>query len=606
MVFRSLGGRRRAKDLAAMTDLGSWLQKVLDENPGNIVIATVNPIPNVDYDGQSLGLILVGGAHKLLPASSTQQRDTNGTSQLVQPDCSYDSSSALIVVEQILSGSPFEGTPLQPGMVLLRINDMDMKGKTIGQVESYLSHHAHERIRVWAHHDEAVGSEVMEEVPDCTSLRRTTHTHSLPKQQKPFSPPPASTIDVQKPSSQRSMGIDCWGRSIVVVANKKGHGVNPNLGLSLLQDEETGQIIVDRIDASSPLHHHETSLLREGMIITSVNGLMIHGMGVDVVRSMIHDAPNCVVLTADIPLAIEVPSMIRQRIAATIHKTSVDEPVGLSFWRIPNASLGHPRHNHQHHHYPPTKKSFTTLVGRITPQSPFRETTLQVGMTVVSVNGVDVTSTDVRSLLRYLQECSGRVVILAEMDVPAREVAMLNASERTGSSTEFCTELSNPNPDRSPHRSTISSHSPPSQTLWNSPELPARQMPSTTLTFSGSSSSRPRPLTIQVVGTTSSSSYSSNSNSRLDDSYLNRAFTVEAMKGSTKDRIGLALNEDSGSFFIAQIAVDSVFRNTPLHVGCELLNINGIQLFGMDMAFVSMILQSVAGRIQLGALPAAG
>ena len=184
---------------------------------------------------------------------------------------------------------------------------------------------------------------------------------------------------------------------------------------------------------------------------------------------------------------------------------------------------------------------------------------------------------------------------------------MLNASERTGSSTEFCTELSNPYPDRSPHRSTISSHSPPSQTLWNSSERPARQMPTSTLTFSGSSSSQPRPLTIQVVGTTSSScSYSSDSNSRLDASYLNRAFTVEAMKGSTKDRIGLALNEDSGSFFVAQIAVDSVFRNTQLHVGCELLNINGIQLFGMDMAFVSMILQSVAGRIQLGALPAAG
>jgi hypothetical protein len=324
---------------------------------------------------------------------------------------------------------------------------------------------------------------------------------------------------------------------------------------------------------------------------------MITGMDMEVVRSMIYDSPYSVVLTAEIPRTMEEPPMLRRRVAATIHKSNPDQPLGLSFLRIPNGS-------EYHHHHHTTRQSFTTLVGRIAPQSPFRMTELQVGMTVVSVNGLDIASSNVRSLLHYLQECpAGKVVLVAEMDVPPGDFARPRSSWTSSSNEKIMEPATGQNqlvqPDYSDRSHSVisSSHALPSQALWNDAEAP---WPAS---ITSSSRASPTRLSLTCEGVATASTTSSTSSRAT---YHSKAFTVEAVKESNNDRIGLALNEDSGSFFVTAMAPDSMFRDTELHVGCEILNINGIQLFGMDMAFVSMILHNIVGRIQLGVFPAVG
>jgi len=263
------------------------------------------------------------------------------------------------------------------------------------------------------------------------------------------SDPSADVLDVyaaisEKPLVSGNKNNEHWGHSIVAVAEKKDHGPDPTLGLSLIRDNHTGRFTVDQINPSSPFARTETSLLRAGMIITSVNGLMITGMDMDAVFATIHDAPHVVVLTAQVPIEMEPPARFRQRVVASIDKTRPNQPLGLFLLGIPNATSTptstktggrHPRH---HHHR--IRKSTTAVIGRMAPESPFRGTKLRVGMTIVSVNGMDVASSGTRSILRYLQEeCPSTVTILAEMDIPVNErihhTDGNNVTDRTSSSS---------------------------------------------------------------------------------------------------------------------------------------------------------------------------
>lgn len=542
MVFRASCCR---SDTSAV-ELAAFIDQSLGHKGGSIVIATVEASA-VDH-GRTLGLVLGRKSSNDCPA---------------------------IVLERILPGSPFEKTSLQPGMVLFRINDIDLDEHhpNVSQVETYLFNARRQTVRVWAR------------LP-CSSKN---HTPAPPEQHTTVAahaPPRVATLET--------------GSCIVVVAEKKD-GQDSSLGLSLTRDEITGKFFVERIDSSSPLYRRASSLLREGMIITSVNGLMITGMDLEVVLSTIGDSPRHVVLTAEIPVWMEEPPIFRRRVIATINKTDTDQSLGLSFIRIPLVSGCY----HHHHHSP--KKKFATVVGRIASQSPFQDTELQVGMMLVSINGVEVAGSDTRSILHYLQQCPGKVTVLAELDVPAEEIT-LEGPERS-SSTNKHSKLNTPKDHREDHqdgqrtecycadptmpwtRDGCSQRLLQPHVLSKNPESP--RISTVTSTEASSRSSMVFQGTANISSTSSTTSWSN---------YNGRAFTVEAMKASHNHRAGLALNEDSGSFFVSDVTVDSIFRDTELKVGCEILNINGIQLFGTDKNFVATILDSVVGRVQLEVL----
>jgi hypothetical protein len=358
-------------------------------------------------------------------------------------------------------------------------------------------------------------------------------------------------------------------KTILAVAHKED--INQSLGFSM-QRSESGTFTVDDILPSSPFYPHETSLLRKSMNITSINGLSITGMDTEVAVSAIRDAPGYVLLAAEIPLTMEEPPMIRKRIVAAIHKSSPDQPLGLSLIRIPQSG------SVTSHHM--KKQEFQTVVSRIAPNCPFHGTDLDVGFEITRVNGLDVAKSDARAILHYIQESWGEIVVLAEMDVPAEDDESSNARDDASQSTT----------------STITV---PGQKHHDGQEGDQQQHQ-----YQEKQQQQQQHINHRLM----SSQSTQISALRLDEEDKEQPpptpvlFTATVVKHSPTDRLGVALNNENplGSFVVSQISSDSLFQSTKLQVGATVMSINGVQLAGKkDMSFVSLLLQSIVGQVVL-------
>ena len=491
----------------ADVDPASPQHDALETRRGSVVIATIVDAPlSGGKEDSLLGLVL---QEVTPPAKKWQQQRqySHNHNHIEQPH------HAIIVVERIDPQSPFRNTPLREGMILFRINDRNIENYSLAQVEKLLQN-AKRPLRLWAQQVEG-----------------TAFTH-----QKTSSTSPPSTTPRRNgvaASSTKGKNNITAAKMILAVAHKEE--IHMKVGLSLRRSQ-SGTFAVHEILPTSPFYSHDRSLLREGMIITSINGLSITGMEMEVALSAIRDAPGSIILAAEIPATIEEPPMIRRRIVAVIHKSSPDQPTGLSLIRIPQS--GSVTSSHMR------KQEFKTVMGRIAPNCPFRDTDLQVGFEITSVNGLNVARSDARAILHHLQESWGKIVVLAEMDVPV-DATIATSSQRSSVSISL------------------------------SP-VPTTNSTSTSLCTSnktiGSSSSHSGPVLM----------------------------TVSVLKHSQGQKLGIKLSDDSlGSFFVTQISSDSPFHSTCLQVGAEVMTINGVQLPGLDMAFVSLLLTSIVGEVVL-------
>jgi C-terminal processing protease CtpA/Prc len=530
------------------------IQKALQARRGEVVIATVGPgakTTDCDY----LGLVL-----KLVPLHQEEQQQQQEQQQQHQ----HPKPKHAIVVESIHPQSPLQQTNLRPGMILFQINNINIENQSIARIEHFLRTATVRPLRLWAQ----VPSGAKEIATDATTESSKATSRETPQQTEDNN----RSSNTKTTATKNATTIPT--KTILAVAHKEE--INQSLGIALRRSD-SGKFFVEKIDPTSPFYPHETSLLREGMIVTSINGLSITGMTKAAALSAIEDAPSSVLLSADVPPEVEEPPILRKRIVATIYKNSPDMRVGLSLVRVPNASK--------------TRK-FITVVSRIAPYCPFRDTNLDIGMEITSVNGMDVSKCTAREILHYIQECGGKVTILAEMDVPAEE--------------SVCTSVA------SVSHSTLSSSSrTPShhQEGVGQPAATQSRTSGNTGTTGGSSGTPhhphqyPRPVPPsyhedQFSAKRTGSLSSSNKTPPSGPSRLVGIQTASVMKLSPEHMLGVALNEEApGVFIVSQLSPDSPFQHTHLHVGSQILRINGIQLSGVDMMFVQMLLYKATGEV---------
>lgn len=585
----------------AAIDPASSFHEALEARQGNVVIATIDTaaLPSSSSSNTSnkepLGLVL-----KSVPHPKWQHQNNTSNSANTKPHHA-------IVVERIHPQSPFQNTPLREGMLLFQINHRNVENASLSQVESLLlqnsssnnNNNAKTPLRVWA--QEVPANAV---TPNTMAQESSSASPSRSSPQQGGSTASSTRTATSRATASSSLGVvRVPKRTILAVAHKEE--IDQTLGLTLRRSQSSGTFAVDEILPSSPFYPRDTSLLREGMIVTSINGLSITGMDMEVALSAIRDAPGSVLLAAEIPSddnSMEEPPMIRKRIVATSCKSSPDQPVGLSLIRIPQSGSVTTCHMNKQ-----KKQQFKTVVGRIAPNSLFRDTDLQVGFEITSVNGLDVAKSDARAILHYLQESWGQIVVLAEMDVPVVEdkttttttttttilgntsSSLVSHSHSTSSSMSphYPQQQQQQQPTATPQEAIQQRHSPPHGGQQQQQQQHYRPQQATY-------PSSPSPPLCSSNGTTTSSS-SSNNNSAAPV-----LLTASAVKYSPNHRLGVALNDDSlGSFFVSQISNDSPFQSTDLQVGAEVMSINGIQLSGLDMSFVSQLLRSIVGEVVL-------
>eukprot|EP00934_Nitzschia_sp_Nitz4_P003483 Nitzschia sp. Nitz4//scaffold97_size77645//60007//61221//NITZ4_005527-RA/size77645-processed-gene-0.97-mRNA-1//-1//CDS//3329560683//3473//frame0 len=353
------------------------------------------------------------------------------------------------------------------------------------------------------------------------------------------------------------------GKPVVVVLQKKD--MHQRLGFALERCPQTGIFSISSLEPSSPFRDS----LEPGMLILSVNGLVITGREFSVALSAIRDSLGNVILGAEMhpdhagstsscgwgaarpqEEKVHAPTILpRSRswhyesVVAKCFKETEDSSLGFTLLQVPIS-------NHS-----------VTVVSRISPDSPLAYSGLMVGMTITAINGIDVTGHDTRDIRSLLQVMTGIIVIEAERQVPREDSP--STSHSTGTTA-----------------SLTSHHS-----------------------VGGSLSHGIGSITRD----TSSLACSSNTHGATSISPSHHEgvwvhYTVAAIKKTPDSFLGVLIRDDPTNpetVTIAEISPDSPFRNTPLQVGDELLYVNGSCVEGLQLSYISQLLRRVVGHVQL-------
>lgn len=336
-----------------------------------------------------------------------------------------------------------------------------------------------------------------------------------------------SPLDAAIMMNQASGQVDIWALPIqyqcFIITAKANPGVSA--GIKIKHDNETGEYVIKSIATRSPFH---STLLTEEMRVLSINCHLIAGMrkSFKAEKSFISAALKEHGLSGHYILVVEALPNIRVKekvTQATVYKQSVDDILGISLAEVPF-----------------TARDSVTVISKISPTSPFRNSELEVGMTLQKINHHDVSRMGPEASKDLLREAQGDITLHASLIVPREEQPLAHTEPIAATQAE------------------------PAATAV--PEASA--VPEAGVTFHTTSSTS----LVQVL----------------------------VMKENDEDDLGWVLDMDeTGNVYVKDLEVSSPFSSQGLSKGTKVRRINGARITGRGMSFVLMLLESIVGLVSI-------